>query len=94
MLAVPSETISSANFTRQPCAAVFCFSGGSSQEQFVSPFVLPKLPSRVYVRFGEAITLEGLDKRDKDACQAAYERVKVCDYDQSFEMCRRTTILF
>lgn len=55
----------------------FCSSGGSSKEQFVSPFVLPKLPSRVYVRYGEAITLEGLDRRDKDACQAAYERVKV-----------------
>ena len=51
--------------------------GGSSKEQFVSPFVLPKLPSRVYVRFGEAISLEGLDRRDKMACQEAYERVKV-----------------
>ncbi|CAN0422290.1 unnamed protein product [Pylaiella littoralis] len=50
--------------------------GGSSQEQFISPLVVPKLPSRVYVRFGEAISLEGLDKRDKDACQEAYERVK------------------
>lgn len=50
--------------------------GGSSKEQFISPLVLPKLPSRVYVRFGEAISLEGLDKRDKHACQEAYERVK------------------
>lgn len=43
----------------------------------MSPLVLPKLPSRVYVRFGEAITLEGLDKSDKEACQEAYETVKV-----------------
>lgn len=44
----------------------------------MSPFVLPKLPSRVYVRFGEAINLGGLNRRDKVACQEAYERVKVC----------------
>lgn len=44
----------------------------------MSPFVLPKLPSRVYVRFGEAISLEGLNRRDKVACQETYERVKVC----------------
>eukprot|EP00752_Nemacystus_decipiens_P012922 g11436.t1 len=50
--------------------------GGSSKEQFVSPFVLPKLPSRVYVRFGEAISLQDLNRRDKVACQEAYERVK------------------
>lgn len=43
----------------------------------MSPFVLPKLPSRVYVRFGEAMSLEDLDRRDKVACQEAYERVKV-----------------
>lgn len=43
----------------------------------MSPLVLPKLPSRVYVRFGEAITLEGLDKSEKEACQEAYENVKV-----------------
>ncbi|CAN0483601.1 unnamed protein product, partial [Ectocarpus sp. 12 AP-2014] len=49
---------------------------GIPKEQFVSPLVLPKLPSRVYVRFGEAITLEGLDKNDKEACQEAYETVK------------------
>lgn len=30
------------------------------------------------MRFGEAITLDGLDKKDKEACQDAYERVKVC----------------
>lgn len=45
----------------------------------MSPFVLPKLPSRVYVRFGEAISLGGLNRRDKVACQESYERVKVCN---------------
>ncbi|CAM9128034.1 unnamed protein product [Scytosiphon promiscuus] len=50
--------------------------GGSSKEQFVSPLVLPKLPSRLYVRFGKAITLDGIDKKDKQACQKAYESVK------------------
>lgn len=41
------------------------------------PFVLPKLPARVYVRFGEAMSLESVDKGDKDACQVVYDRVKV-----------------
>ncbi|CAN0422319.1 unnamed protein product [Pylaiella littoralis] len=50
--------------------------GGNSKEQVVPPLVVPKLPSRVYVRFGEPTSLEGIDKRDKIACQAAYERVK------------------
>lgn len=54
------------------------FAGGNSKEQVVPPLVVPKLPSRVYVRFGEPTSLEGIDKRDKIACQAAYERVKVC----------------
>lgn len=55
------------------------------------PLVLPKLPARVYVRFGEAISLEGVDKGDKDACQAAYDRVKVRVHDY-FEVhgCRST----
>ncbi|CAM9762041.1 unnamed protein product [Ectocarpus sp. 4 AP-2014] len=61
---------------RKSSAAAPSARGGSSKEQFVSPLVLPKLPSRVYVRFGEAITLEGLDKGDKEACQEAYETVK------------------
>ena len=57
--------------TAFPCA------GGNSKEQFVPPFVLPKLPSRVYVRFGEPVSLEGLNRSDRVACQEAYEHVKV-----------------
>lgn len=53
------------------------WTAGAAREQFVAPFVLPKLPSRVYVRFGEPVSLEGLDKRDRDSCQEVYERVKV-----------------
>ena len=60
--------------------AVLPFSGGSSKEQFVPPFVLPKLPSRVYVRFGEPVSLEGLDRSDRAACQETYEHVKVYLY--------------
>lgn len=48
------------------------------------PFVLPKLPSRVYVRFGEPVSLEGLDKSNRAACQDKYEHVKVWYY-----CCRR-----
>ncbi|CAN0521703.1 unnamed protein product, partial [Laminaria digitata] len=51
--------------------------GGISKEQFVPPFVLPKLPSRVYVRFGELVSLEGLNRSDRAACQETYEHVKV-----------------
>lgn len=57
--------------------AALPFSGGSSKEQFVPPFVLPKLPSRVYVRFGEPVSLERLDRSDRAACQETYEQVKV-----------------
>lgn len=41
------------------------------------PLVLPKLPARFYFRFGEAINLEGLDIQDRDACQEAYDKIKV-----------------
>lgn len=51
--------------------------GGSFNEQVVPPLVLPKLPSRMYVRFGKAVSLEGLDKSDRAACQETYEHVKV-----------------
>ncbi|CAM9671076.1 unnamed protein product [Ascophyllum nodosum] len=50
--------------------------GVTSKEQFVGPVVVPKLPARVYVRFGGAVSLEGLDRRDKVGCQEAYDRVK------------------
>lgn len=51
--------------------------GGDFKERVVPPLVLPKIPSRVYVRFGEAVSLEGLDRSDRTACQETYENVKV-----------------
>lgn len=43
----------------------------------MAPLVLPKLPSRVYIRFGQPISLEGVTKGDRDMCQKIYEDVKV-----------------
>lgn len=65
----------------RPCLPGPLAAGGKSKEQFVPPLVLPKLPSRVYVRFGQPISLEGVDKRDRDTCQRIYEDVKVDNVD-------------
>lgn len=58
---------------------VWC-TGGSFTEQVVPPLVMPKLPSRVYVRFGKAVALENLDRNDRAACQETYENIKVWYY--------------
>lgn len=42
----------------------------------MAPFVLPKLPSRVYFRFGQPISLENVDKANRVECQRIYDTVK------------------
>jgi hypothetical protein len=65
---------SASNNTRQVRAARY---DDDNDELFQPPIAVPKpLPARHYFLFGKPMTLEGLDYRDKEACDLFYKAVK------------------
>jgi len=45
-------------------------------DRFVAPLVRPKLPSRMYFKFGKPISTEALNPKDADGCQDFYIKTK------------------
>lgn len=66
--------------------------GEDYQEPFLPPVVLPKLPSRLYVRFGQPFSLKEVNKKDRVKCQEIYENVKVRNCILNAKSCRTYTV--
>lgn len=50
---------------------------GDSDELFLPPFALPRLPARHYFLFGRPMSTDILDPQNRDDCNAFYNKVKM-----------------